>query len=200
MPAPSVTIRAVDLFEEPAFTDLVNEVLHDPDRRRIGELYFGPPGPPPPKSGAQQVRVGAFAGDALVGWTHAWLQPGGTLYAGNSGVVPAYRRQGVYTQLVAAIEQQALALGCLRIHSHHRAANNAVLIAKMKAGYTIVGTECTLEMGLLLKMCKELDPRRAEVFRARAGMLEETARFFDERAAPPSGSGRDLAGPVILRE
>ncbi|MFL6693960.1 MAG: GNAT family N-acetyltransferase [Ramlibacter sp.] len=182
MPESSITIRAVDRFEEPAFTALVNEVLHDPDRRRISELYFGPSGPPPAKSGAQQVRVGAFAGEALVGWCHAWLQPGGTLYAANSGVVAAYRRLGVYTQLVAAVEQQALALGCLRIQSHHRAANNAVLIAKMKAGYTIVGTESTLEMGLLLKMGKELDPRRAEVFRARAGTLEETARFFDPSA------------------
>lgn len=181
MSAASIVIEVVDRFEEPAFTRLVEEVLHDPDRRQVAQLHFGPPGAPAPKSGAHQVRVGAFRDGLLVGWSHAWLQPGGTLYASNSGVVPAYRRQGLYTRLVAALEREALALGCLRVESHHRAANAAVLIAKMKAGYTIVGSEFTAEMGLLLKMCKQLDARRAAVFQGRAGTLEEAARLF---AAP----------------
>lgn len=182
MPDSSIRIQAVDRFEEPVFTDLLNDILHDPDRPEVGHRMFGPAGPAPARSGVQEVRVGAFADGMLVGWSHAWLLPGGTLYVGNSGVVPAFRRQGLYTQLVAAVEQQALALGCLRVESHHRAANHAVLIAKMQAGYTIVGSEYTAEMGLLLKMCKQLDARRAQVFSARAGTLEEATRFFDAQA------------------
>jgi GNAT superfamily N-acetyltransferase len=178
MPASSISIQCVERFDEPAFTQLLDDVLFDPDRRQVGERYFGAPGAAPTKSGAHQLRVGAFAGQTLVGWSNGWVLPGGVVYVGNSGVVEAFRRRGVYTQLVAAIEQQALALGCPRVESHHRAANNAVLIAKMKAGYTIVGTEFTSEMGLLLKMSKQLDARRAGVFRARAGTIEEAARFF----------------------
>lgn len=178
MPEPSLTLQTVDRFDEPAFTELVDAVLHDPDRRAVAERLFGAAGASPPKSGAQQVRVGAFEGSTLVGWSHGWLLPGGVLYVGTSGVLPAFRRQGLYTRLVGAMEQQAQALGCTRIESHHRAANNAVLIAKMKAGYTIVGTEFSTEMGLLLKMCRQLDPRRAAVFRSRSGTLEEAARGF----------------------
>jgi GNAT superfamily N-acetyltransferase len=176
-------IRRVESFEEPAFTEMVTAVLHDPDRRAVGERLFGTGGVRPANSGAQQVRVGAFEGAALIGWSHAWLLPGGILYVGNSGVRPDRRQQGVYTRLVAAIEAEARALGCMRVESHHRAGNSAVLIAKLKAGYSIVGTEFSAEMGLLLKMCKYIDARRDAVFQARLGILEGVVRAF---GAPPA--------------
>ena len=174
-----ITIRTVDRFAEPAFTELVNRLLHDPDRRAVGERLFGPAAVPPPPSEARQLRIGAYDGDTLVGWSHAFLAPGGVLYVSNSAVEHEYRRQGLYTRLIAAVEAEASALHCLRVESHHRAANSAVLIAKLKAGYTIIGTEFTGEMGLLVKMCKLLDPRRDAVFQARAGVLEGAVRFFD---------------------
>jgi ribosomal protein S18 acetylase RimI-like enzyme len=173
-----ITIRTVDRFDEPTFSELVNRLLHDPDRRQVGERLFGSQQVPPPPSQALQVRIGAFAGDTLIGWTHAFLNPGGVLYVSNSAVDPANRRQRVYTRLIAAVEAEARRLHCPRVESHHRAANNAVLIAKLKAGYTIVGTEFTCEMGLLVKMSKQLDSRRDAVFQARAGVVEATARFF----------------------
>ena len=173
-----ITLCTVDRFAEPAFTELVNQLLHDSDRRAIGERLFGPPGVAPTPTQAQQVRIGAFHGDKLVAWSHAFLAPGGLLYVSNSAVVHEYRRRGLYTRLVAAIEDEARTLHCIRVESHHRAANNPVLIAKLKAGYTIVGTEFTSEMGLLVKMSKQLDARRDAVFQARAGVLEGTARFF----------------------
>lgn len=178
----AIAIRTVDRFDEPAFTRLVGDLLWEPDRREVGERLFGADQGKPPSSGARPVRVGAFEGDDLVGWSHAWLQPGGYLYVGNSAVVPRCRRQGIYTRLIAAIEDEARSLHCVRVESHHRAANSAVLIAKLKAGYTIVGTEFTTEMGLLVKMAKQLDERRHAVFHARAGVLEGSARFFGSDA------------------
>ena len=184
--SPSISIRTVERFEEPEFTGLVNQLLHDPDRREVAERLFGAPGAATAStpSGAQHVRVGAFAGERLVGWSHAWLVPGGQLYVSNSAIVPEHRRQGIYTRLVEAIEGEARALGCLRVESHHRAANSAVLIAKLKAGYTIVGTEFSAEMGLLVKMARQLDGRRDAVFQARVGMVEGAARFFAQGKRP----------------
>lgn len=174
----SVTLRTVERFDEPAFTQLVDRLLHDPDRREAGALFFGTGGTPPTPTTAQQVRVGAFDGDTLVGWSHAFLQHGGTLYVANSAVEIAYRRQGLYTRLVDAMEVEARALGCLRIESHHRTANPAVLIAKLKAGFTIVGTEYSAEMGLLVKMCKQLDARRDAVMQGRSGTISDTMRLL----------------------
>ena len=173
-----ITLRTVEKFAEPEFTGLVNQLLHDPDRVEVMQRLFGPPGTPPVASQAQQVRVGAFDGERLVGWSHAFLAPGGLLYVANSAVHPEYRRQGLYTRLVAAIEDEARALRCLRVESHHRTANAAVLIAKLKAGYVVTGTEFSTEMGLLVKLCKHLDAARDAVFHARAGVVEGSVRFF----------------------
>ena len=76
------------------------------------------------------------------------------------------------------MEEAARALGCCRIESHHRAANAAALIAKLKAGYLVVGTEFTGEMGLLVKLSKQLLPQRDALFHARAGTLQGAARYF----------------------
>lgn len=177
----AVSYRTVTRFPEPAFTELVNRLLHDPDRREMGERFLGPANAPPTATEAQQVRIGAFVHDVLVGWSHGFLPQTGVFYVSNSAVEHEYRRQGVYTRLVAAIEEEARALGCTRIESHHRTANVPVLIAKLKAGYTIVGTEFTGEMGLLVKMSKQLDPRRDVLLQARVGTLEGAARFFAPR-------------------
>ncbi len=88
----------------------------------------------------------------LVGLSHGHLPQAGVLYVSN-------------------MEEPARAFGCARIESHHRATNNAVLIAKLRAGYVIVGTEFTGEMGLLVKLSKQLLPQRDAMFHARAGAL-----------------------------
>lgn len=177
----AVILRSVDRFAEPGFTELVDRLLHDPDRRTMAPLFLGSADTPPTASQAQQVRIGAFAGERLVGWSHGRLPQAGAFYVSNSAVEHDYRRQGVYTRLLAGMEEEARALGCTRIDSHHRAANTPVLIAKLKAGYVIVGTEFTAEMGLLVKLSKQLVARREDLFHARAGTLEGAARFFRTR-------------------
>jgi GNAT superfamily N-acetyltransferase len=174
----TIELGTVDSFPEPAFTELVERVLHDPDRRAVAQRLYVPAAIRPTPTGAQQVRIGAYSGDLLVGWSHAFLQHGGVMYVGNSGVVDEHRRQGIYTRLIDAMEQEARKLGCVRIESHHRTANSSVLIAKLKAGYTIVGTEFSPNMGLLVKMCKFLDASHDAVFHARSGIVESTVRFL----------------------
>jgi GNAT superfamily N-acetyltransferase len=174
----SITLRTVERFPEPLFTELVQRLLHDRDRQLVSERFLQSPTVTPTGATAQQIRVGAFAEDELVGWSHGFLSHGGALYVSNSAVVPEYRRQGVYTRLMATMESEAGSLGCLRVDSHHQAVNAGVLIAKLKAGYTIVGTEFAAEMGLLVKMSKHIEPSRRSLFDARAGTLEAAARFL----------------------
>lgn len=172
--ASQIDIRVVDVFAEPAFTELVNAVFDEAARVAVMQRLC----PQPPAAAAlplQRVRVGAFAGDDLVGWSHGWREAGGQLYVASSAVLPPYRRQGVYTRLLAAIEEQALALGCHRVISHQRADNSAVLIAKLKAGYVICGMEFSSEMGLLAKLARDLDPARRALFTARIAGVQASA-------------------------
>ena len=80
--------------------------------------------------------------------------------------------------LVCAVEQVAGAarpavreLGGLRISSQHVATNNAVLIAKLKLGYVIAGTEYDEQMGLLVLLVLHLAPERRALFASRTGTV-----------------------------
>lgn len=172
--ASQIDIRVVDVFAEPAFTELVNLVFDDAQRVAAMERLC----PRPLAATAlplHRVRIGAFDGADLVGWSHGWREAGGQLYVASSAVLPPYRRQGVYTRLLAAIEEQALGLGCHRVTSHQRADNSAVLIAKLKAGYVICGMEFSSEMGLLAKLARDLDPARRALFTARIAGIQASA-------------------------
>lgn len=173
--ASQIDIRVVDSFAEPAFTELVNAVFADAQRVAIMARLCPQPVAAPALP-LQRVRVGAFAGDTLVGWSHGWREPGGQFYVASSAVLPQYRRLGVYTRLLAAIEEQALALGCHRVTSHQRADNSAVLIAKLKAGYVICGMEFSSEMGLLAKLARDLDPARRALYKARIAAIQASDR------------------------
>ena len=59
----------------------------------------------------------------------------------------------------------------ITIGSQHVATNNAVLIAKLKLGYVIAGTEYVDAMGLLVRLVLHLTVERAVLFAARTGML-----------------------------
>src|SRR5262245_25746542 len=129
----SIAIRTVDKFPEPEFTQLLDVVFSESERRlRMEQLC--PPTDAQRTRGpvaSERMRIGAWDGERLAGWSHGWVEPGGTLYVSNSAVLPEYRRQGLYTRLMDAVREHALAAGCTRITSHHRTENAPVLIAKL---------------------------------------------------------------------
>lgn len=184
----AIDIRPVERFDEPEFTDLLAQVFDDRERAQAMQELLGDEAAVRAKVAVDRVRIGAFAGEQLVGWSVGWLQPGGVLYVGNSAVLPPWRRRGIYAQLMAAIEQRAIELGCQQVASSHRAANAPVLIAKLRAGYVICGTEFSLEMGLLVKMVKHLGPERERAFDARIGSVAQATAL---RSSPRHGDRPD---------
>ena len=98
-------ITTVDLFDEPQFTELSESIFpnaartsarfrdleHEelPGRKRVKEMHSH-----------LMLRVGAFYGDDLVGWTVGWFEREGAFYMANSAVLPGHRRKGIYTALV----------------------------------------------------------------------------------------------------
>jgi ribosomal protein S18 acetylase RimI-like enzyme len=164
-----IDIAFVAHFEEPLFTHLAERLFGEGSRRAHMESLA--PSPPRPAGAStpqlQRIRVGAFSGEHLVGWTHGWFEPGRQFYVANSAVLPEFRRRGVYTRLMSALEERLRAEGCVRICSQHQADNSAVLIAKLKSGFVVTGMEFSAEMGLLVKLVRHL--------------LEPHARFHAQR-------------------
>ncbi len=65
--------------------------------------------------------------------------------------------------------------GGLLISSQHVATNNAVLIAKLRLGYVIAGTEYVEQMGLLVRLVLQLSPHRSALLASRTGTLQPPA-------------------------
>ena len=172
-----IDIRQVDIFDEVALQAIAEPIFGDAARQQHLKDLIGPEAAQRhaalrqslPK--AERIRIGAFAGERLVGYSQGWFEPGGNFYIGSSAVDRDLRRQGVYTRLLTAIEQAVRERGGITISSQHVATNNAVLIAKLKLGYVIAGTEYVDAMGLLVRLVLHLTVERAALFAARTGML-----------------------------
>lgn len=166
-------IARVEAFEEPLFTQLSDAVF--PSASRGSERF---------RALAQEelegrtrlkeqhahlvVRIGAFEGDKLVGWSVGWFEREGTFYMASSAVLPEHRRKGLYSALVRHALEEAAAGGAAVVRSRHVATNNPVLIAKMRLGFIITGGEFSEELGYLIRMSHYLREERRKLFLARA--------------------------------
>ncbi|MDB5859487.1 MAG: N-acetyltransferase [Ramlibacter sp.] len=175
MPASTITIRPVDRFPEPEFTQLQREVFRDieePSERLAAALQA--------ESAARAAnavetpayapmrRLGAYEGEQLVGWTCGWMERGGVFYMANSGVIALQRRRGIYSRLLAETCDLARAGGAVVVRSQHSVLNNAVLIAKLRAGFHVSGLSQAAQMGTLVELTLHLAPERQQLFRQRA--------------------------------
>ena len=173
----TLDIRRVDTFDEAALNAIAEPIFGDAARQQHLKDLIGPERADPDAIGLRKrlpqrgMALGAFDGDRLAGYSQGWFEVGGGFYIGSSAVDPHYRRQGVYTRLLQAIEQAVRERGGITISSQHVATNNAVLIAKLKLGYVIAGTEYVDAMGLLVRLVLHLTVERAALFAARTGML-----------------------------
>lgn len=183
MPPPSrkdtapIRIVMVDRFNEPDFTAAAERIFGETTRRALMEACVGGeelqridalrkslPSP-------ERIRIGAFDGDILAGWTTGWHEPGGVFYVTNSAVLPEYRRSGIYTRLAIAINEEAARRGCHTVTSKHVATNNAVLIAKLRLGFVISGMEFSEELGLLVRLSYTVSAARSRLYAERTGSL-----------------------------
>ena len=168
----ALSIRFVERFPEPAFTELQRDVfapLERPsaeftaavrtDRAAGGSID---PGLLPP-----MVRFGAYSDEQLVGWTYGFFQRLDRFYMANSGVLLSHRRRGLYSQLVAAITEYAHTHGAATVHSQHSVLNTPVIVAKLKLGFIIAGTTLSEDLGLQVQLVRHRSTQRGEVFRGR---------------------------------
>ena len=93
----------------------------------------------------------------------------------HSNVHTDYRGRGVYTDIVQRVLGYTRALGFSAVVSEHALCNNAILIAKLKAGFRIVGTDIDGSVGpsVLLKYFHNEAHLRAYQFRCGLATVDE---------------------------
>ena len=167
--------RVVDKFPEPAFStlageafsdyelsDLLSEVLNEEEAAKSGTLNAAEEG---------VLRIGAFRGDSLIGWTFARARGTDHFHMINSGVAPAEKRQGVYSHLARLVIEHARSRGYVAVLSRHSASNNAVIVAKLKLGFVVSGFEYSEVYGPLVRLTFLLGERRRSLYRTRSSPI-----------------------------
>jgi GNAT superfamily N-acetyltransferase len=87
-----------------------------------------------------------------------------TFFMEWSGILPDYRRRGLYSLFLEALVPYLVELGIERITSNHMGNNRPVLIAKLKAGFIITGTTLDERHGMLVWLARFLKPERERGF------------------------------------
>jgi hypothetical protein len=90
-------------------------------------------------------------------------------YMVNSAVLPPFRKKGIYAKLASTVVQEAVELGFQVVYSKHVATNNAVLIPKLKAGFTITSFEVSDQYGVLVHLKWYANSARRKMMDFRAG-------------------------------
>lgn len=107
-------------------------------------------------------------GDAVAGWSVGVQRSSSEFHMSNSAVLAEHRRRGVYAALLRYVLKRAAAEGFETVTSHHQPTNNAVLIAKLRAGFHISGMVVDDCFGPLVNLTCFLDAGRRAAFGKRA--------------------------------
>jgi RimJ/RimL family protein N-acetyltransferase len=105
----------------------------------------------------------------IVGWTYAYQQDHETLYMCNTALHPVHRGKGLYTSILELVVRMAREKGFQLVTSKHYASNNAVIVPKLKAGFTITGMALDEKYGLMVHLTKYLHPEREKLAIIRIG-------------------------------
>lgn len=170
-----ITFRVVDNFPEPAFSALVDDAFSDyvPSELLTAVANEESAARPGVRKGYPEsaIRIGAFRGDALLGWTFATPEGASQLHMVNSGVALAERRKGIYSELVRRVIEHARSNGYVAIQSRHAANNNAVIVAKLKLGFHVSGFEYSEVYGPLVRLTFLIGKLRRSLYQVRSSPI-----------------------------
>lgn len=88
-------------------------------------------------NGALQWHFLLYDGEQPVGWHFGFQRNDLDYFMANTGILPAYQNQGLYTAFLKFIISRAAEAGFQYLTSVHHSDNNAVLVPKLKAGFVL---------------------------------------------------------------
>ncbi len=126
-------------------------------KQRMGQLY--------------ELRLGLFSpADEFVGFSFGYQESEETFYMAASGLLPAHRGLGLYSQMVKYLIQKTTEEGFQKIYGTHCATNNAVLIPKLKLGFVFSKVELSDMFGTILHLQYFTNPLRRKMMDYRSGL------------------------------
>ena len=170
-----IAFRVLQEFPEPAYSALVDEAFADyAESELLAEVAreeSAARAKAPNIAKVGELRIGAFRGDTIVGWTYASPEGASLLYMINSGVALTERKKGIYSELARLVIEHARSQGYAIIVSRHAANNNAVIIAKLKLGFFVSGFEYSEVYGPLVRLTFIVGSLRNRLYKTRSNPI-----------------------------
>jgi L-amino acid N-acyltransferase YncA len=123
-------------------------------------------------SSVYRLNLGLFYREEFVGWATGNQEMQASFYMRNSAVLSAHRRKGLYTHLLQRMLALTAQQGFQKIYSRHTAANNPVIIPKLKAGFNITALEISDIFGALVHLSYFPNPIRLKMLSYRTGEIK----------------------------
>lgn len=111
-----------------------------------------------------QEAVVFYDNEKAIGYSAGRMTGATQFIMDDTGILPAYQRQGIYSTFLKHYIPYLRECGYERIVSYHSPTNRAVLIAKLKAGFNISGMELREHAGASVKLVYFLHEDRLLAF------------------------------------
>lgn len=100
------------------------------------------------------------SGADLTGWSYGQMRDNETFFMSNTAILPTFRRRGLYSAFLERLIAYLDAVGYERIVSNHQPNNRAVLIAKLKAGFSVSAVNLDERWGAQVELTYHLHEDR----------------------------------------
>lgn len=111
-----------------------------------------------------------------IGWSFGRMENAITYRMNNTGVLPQFQRQGIYSAFTRHMLAYLKELGYERVTSYHHLTNRAVLTAKLKLGFNIAGTMMSEDVGATVQLTYFFYPDTFQAFEDILGQLPDQTR------------------------
>ncbi|MCW3128336.1 MAG: hypothetical protein JWO03_3994 [Bacteroidetes bacterium] len=119
-----------------------------------------------------QLRIFIMNGDEIVGWHMGRQVEAESYYMSNTGLFKEHQGKGIYTALLPKLLEIFRDKGFQKVSSRHLASNSAVIVPKLKAGFSITGFEVDERYGMLVLLTYIFNDKRRKAYEFRVGAVK----------------------------
>lgn len=128
-------------------------------------------------SGRYELRIFIMNGEQIIGWHMGWQENEEQYFMCDTGIFAEHQGKGIYSALLPKLLEIFRDKGFQKVTSRHLVSNNAVLLPKLKAGFTIAGFEIDERLGLFVRLVYIFDEQRLNLYKFRVGAMRPDAEI-----------------------
>lgn len=106
----------------------------------------------------------------VAGWHYGFSMNPETYYMQNSAILEKFRNQGLYSEMLKAVQERLHSEGFQVLTSNHHPNNAAVLIPKLKAGFVISGMQMHERFKFLIELKYFFNEERRKIYDKNIGL------------------------------